>query len=293
MNDTPPGTPEASESVPPTPVRGQVGAREVLRCVGRQIKILRRRTGLERAELGPAIGYSPSMVAAVELGRRPPQPEFLAAADSVLDAGGLLTCATDLVEQARAAGLAGVPGEPEWLAAWHAYAPATVPELLRTPDYHRAVLRAARPLLDEETVERRTAALAERAERVLGRRPAPLVTCVLDEAVLHRPYGGPAVLRAQLAHLAELGRLRHVEVQVMPTGAADHAGAEGGAFVLLEPADGRLPVARTGDGERVTVRRAEVRALEQRYAALRAQALSPDESSALVGKRAAEAGAGA
>ena len=37
----------------------------------------------------------------------------------------------------------------------------------------------------------------------------------MDEAVLRRPVGGPAVMRAQLRHLIEAGEMPHVTLQVV------------------------------------------------------------------------------
>ncbi|WP_158239681.1 helix-turn-helix domain-containing protein [Streptomyces carminius] len=139
----------------PTPpaVSGEVPGDEVLRRLGRQVKALRRRTKLERQELGEKIGYSASQVAAVELGRRVPQPEFLTGADAALDTGGALGAVTDLVAYLRIG--SPVSGEPEQVAVRQEYAALTVPEPLRTPAYARAVLEMVRPLLDEPAIEQR------------------------------------------------------------------------------------------------------------------------------------------
>lgn len=261
----------------PMSVTGEVSGVEVLRCVGRQIRLLRTRARLERAELGERVGYSPAMVAALEQGRRVPQPEFLTAADSALNACGVLGAAVDLMTHVRLGGAGR--RVPEAVAAWHGYATMTVPEPLRTAGYARALLRMARPLLPEEEIEER---LAVRT----ARPPVPLLSCVVEESVLHRPYGGREVLREQLAHLWEAGRRRQVEVQVMPTALEDHAGTDG-PFTLLESEDGRAPVAWADS--RLTTGTAAVRALEQRYAALRAQALSPADSLVLIGELAKRA----
>ena len=57
---------------------------------GRQLKLLRVRAGLDRAEFGKRLGYAAQSVASFEQGRRIPQPEFVDKADRVLEAGGLL-----------------------------------------------------------------------------------------------------------------------------------------------------------------------------------------------------------
>jgi transcriptional regulator with XRE-family HTH domain len=88
----------------------QTGAESgVLRCFGRQVKLFRERAGLTQAELGRRIGYSGDLVASVERGRRVAQPEFIDAADEVLDAGGVLAAAKESVAHARF---------PEWFRAF-------------------------------------------------------------------------------------------------------------------------------------------------------------------------------
>jgi hypothetical protein len=42
----------------------------------------------------------------------------------------------------------------------------------------------------------------------VDRPGAPQLWCVLGEAVLHRPIGGPKVMRSQLYRLAEAAGLR-------------------------------------------------------------------------------------
>jgi hypothetical protein len=63
---------------------------------------------------------------------------------------------------------------------------------------------------------------------------------VMDEAVLRRPVGGPAVMRAQLDHLSEVARLPHVTLQIVPFIRGGHAAA-GGSFTVLRFGDPDLP----------------------------------------------------
>jgi transcriptional regulator with XRE-family HTH domain len=75
---------------------------ELFRALGKQIKLLRERAGLNQAELGRRIGYGMETVSSVERACRVPQPDFLEAADRVLDAGGLLKIAIEDVAKAKA-----------------------------------------------------------------------------------------------------------------------------------------------------------------------------------------------
>ncbi|MEU3144247.1 helix-turn-helix domain-containing protein [Streptomyces sp. NPDC006999] len=93
QNDTE-GRPEPSEDAD--------GLIDLNRAVGRQVKLLRERAGLTQKELGDRLGYGEDQVSSLERGRRTPQPEFLDAADDLLDAGGLLKATKEDVARAKA-----------------------------------------------------------------------------------------------------------------------------------------------------------------------------------------------
>jgi transcriptional regulator with XRE-family HTH domain len=123
------------------------------------------------------------------------------------------------------------------------YAPAQVPELLRTEDYARALITISHPGTGTDEIDRL-------AHEVLGRRlrvtraAAPLaVTLFLSETLVRCPVGGAAVMAGQLRYLAELAALPNVRLQVVPFSAGLHAGLRTGQFTLL-----RFP-SRDGGGE--------------------------------------------
>jgi hypothetical protein len=68
---------------------------------------------------------------------------------------------------------------------------------------------------------------------VLGREDPSRLWVIVDEAVIRRRVGGPAVMRDQLARLAEAADLPHVTFQVMPFDVGAHAGMAG-AFVIMK-----------------------------------------------------------
>jgi hypothetical protein len=95
------------------------------------------------------------------------------------------------------------------------YGLAVVPGLLQTPDYARALLRDLAPALPPKVVEERVRARVERQRRRFS-KPAPNFEAVLDESVLHRAVGNPAVMVAQLQRLIEMERLPSVTVRIVP-----------------------------------------------------------------------------
>ncbi|GHI94266.1 helix-turn-helix domain-containing protein [Streptomyces olivaceus] len=256
----------------------------ILRVFGRQLKRFRVRAGLERAVFGSTTGYSVSTIAAYEQGRRVPPPKFIDQADEVLDAGGVLQEMKEEVARAQFPAFFRDAASLEREAVeLHVYEMYAVPGLLQTEEYARAVFAVRRPLLDEDRIEQGLSARLARQE-IFARKPAPLVSFVLEECVLQRPLGGREVLRGQLEQVLLIGHKRNVEIQVMPVSREDH-GALGGPFTLIDTPEGRrIAYAEVQGDSRLYSGQPKVRELEARYGILRAQALTPSESLAYVEK---------
>ena len=87
----------------------------------------------------------------------------------------------------------------------------------------------------------RLIALRMERQQVLHQSADPLrLWAVMDEAVLRRPVGGPAVMRAQFQHLIEVAELPRVTLQVVPFASGGHAG-ESGSFTVLRFEERDLP----------------------------------------------------
>ncbi|KES03775.1 DNA-binding protein [Streptomyces toyocaensis] len=268
-------------------VEGGAGADsngEFLRCFGRQMKLLREAAGLTQAQLGERVGYGEAQIAAVEQGRRIPRPELVDAVDREVGAPGVLVAMKGEVAKARYPGFFRRYAELEGQAVeLHAYSDHVVKGILQTEEYARAVFRMWRPLLDEETIEQGVTARMER-RKLFARRPAPLLSFVIEEHVLQRPLGGPEVLRGQLEQLLLYGHERNVELQVMPTRRDEHAGLAG-PFTLIHLADQRrMAYMEVQDTSALYSDPKKVSPLEATYRVLAAQALTPRESLAFIQK---------
>ncbi|GGJ13150.1 helix-turn-helix domain-containing protein [Streptomyces brasiliensis] len=254
----------------------------VIAMVGRQLKLRREQAGMRAADLGKAVGYGEDMIYKIESGKRIPQPAFLDTADEALRAGGLLAAMKEDVDKVR------YPKKVRDLADLEAkavelqlYDPLNIHGLLQTPEYARALLLMRRPAYTEAEVERFIAARMAR-KSVFERDPVPELGFVLEEWTLRRPLGGRTLLRRQLEYLLEAAQLRNVELQVMPTDREEHAGLAGGIELLKfkdGSATGRSPV--VGNGRPLHEPR-QLHVLELRYGIIRAQALTPRESTAFV-----------
>ncbi|MFB8772916.1 DUF5753 domain-containing protein [Streptomyces broussonetiae] len=167
------------------------------------------------------------------------------------------------------------------------YCPQLIDGLLQTPDYARAVLGCAFPPLEDD-VEMLVSARMER-KALLDRRPTCVINVILEEAALGRRIGGAEVMRAQYEHLAACAARPNVVLQVMPTERAEHAGLQGCPLTLVETAEETMLAYMEGNGHSILVSdTSEVGVLARRYAMIRSQALSPEESVALIEQLAGE-----
>lgn len=256
----------------------------VVAALGHQIRLWRESAGLRPAEFGAAIGYGENLIYKVESGKRIPRPEFLEKADEVLGAGGKIAAMKKDIAEARypkkVRDLAKLEAQAVELGA---YGNHNLHGVLQTEEYARALLETWRPAYSEDEMERMLAARMARRS-IFDRNPAPALTFVQEEVTLRRPIGGRMVLRKQLERLLEAGRLRNVEIQVMPTDRDDHAGM-GGQIQVLKFRDGSAVARSEGRfGGRLVSDPKELRILELKYGTLRAQALTPRESLAFIEK---------
>ncbi|SCG68536.1 Helix-turn-helix domain-containing protein [Micromonospora halophytica] len=131
---------------------------------------------------------------------------------------------------------------PEWFefyvgleaeaARLRTYEAEAVPGLLQTEAYAREVYRRT---AGEEGLERKVAARLRRQEVLRRENPVEL-SVVLNEAVLLRPVGGPAVMAEQLAHMARVAQSPNVTIHVLPFSAGGHP-AMSAPYVILNFAD--------------------------------------------------------
>ncbi|ATW52941.1 helix-turn-helix domain-containing protein [Streptomyces peucetius] len=254
----------------------------ILHVFGRQLKRFREWAEHDRAAFGAMTGYSASTIASYEQGRRVPQPAFIDQADELLGARGVLKEMKEEVARAQfPAFFRGAAKLEREAVEFHVFASLAVPGLLQTEEYARATCELWRPLLDEDVIEERVAARLARQE-IFTRRPAPTLSFVVEEAVLYKRVGGDTVWRGQLEQVLLVGQMRNVEIQVMPMARGEHVGL-GGPFTLMEMRDGRRIAYTEVQGDsRLHTERTRVRELEAIYGIVRAQALTPSESLALV-----------
>jgi transcriptional regulator with XRE-family HTH domain len=166
-----------------------------------------------------------------------------------------------------------------------AYEQQVVPGLLQTEDYAKAMIRAARPDITLEEVDRRVRVRLNR-QSLLSQDDAIDLWVVLDEAVLSRPIGGDEVMRAQCERLVEAAGLPNVTLQLLPFETGAHAGMDG-TFAILdfpEPGDPDVVYAENATGGLFLEKSEELRKYIFIFDHIRAAALHPEESVNMIRK---------
>jgi len=161
-----------------------------------------------------------------------------------------------------------------------------VPGFLQTPDYARAVITGTGPWLDAGDVDRRVAARTARQQALLDRDDPPEIHVVLDEAVLHRQIGGPAVTYAQLTALSAASKRPNVTIQLLPFSAGAAAGLDGEFVILTFPGTEDAPIAYAEGlmGDIYLESEQELDRYNLAWTHLSTQVLSPGKSIAMIGK---------
>jgi transcriptional regulator with XRE-family HTH domain len=226
----------------------------VLRMLlGAQLRRLREAADVSSEKAGYEIRSSRSKISRMENGR---------VGFKIRDLEDLLTLygVTDGQQRSEVLALARQSSAPDWWARYSDILPGWfetylglesaavgirtfevqfVPGLFQTEDYARAVTWLGHHSAAADEIDRRVD-LRVRRQDVLTRSGPPRVWAIMDEAVLRRPYGGAAVMRAQLRRLVEAAELPHVTLQVVPFNRGGHAGASG-AFSILRFEERDLP----------------------------------------------------
>ncbi|SMF77098.1 helix-turn-helix transcriptional regulator [Streptomyces sp. Amel2xC10] len=266
--------------------KGSCGEPEVsdsLRTFGAVVHALREHAGLSREEFAERVCFSKHTVASVELGRRMPERDFVERAEEATGNTGALRRAVPHLS--RQAGLAS------WFRQWArletqaatlwTYECRVVPGLLQTERYARAVTESVPPVKDEYQVTEQVTARLER-HRLFDRRPPITFSFIIEQSLLERGTGGPDVTRELLDSLLERSSQFNVELQVMPRHQPDHAGFDGPLMLLETPDNTWLGYAEGQRGGILVSEPKEVSIMFQRYARLRSQALTPDDSRSLL-----------
>ena len=154
-----------------------------------------------------------------------------------------------------------------------------VPALLQTSDYAEAIIKGIAPRMEPAVLKERVE-LRLRRQQFLERDNPPRYRVLIDESVLHRPTGGPAVMVAQIDKILERIEEGKVIAQIVPFDVGAVA-AQDSNFVLLEFGDPSLsPVVFVESliNSQILEKEADVGRYREAVEYLRDSALPPRES---------------
>ncbi|TGB08550.1 helix-turn-helix transcriptional regulator [Streptomyces sp. MZ04] len=254
-----------------------------LQTFGAVLQGFREHAGLTQQALAPLVGYSPHFVASVEQGRRLPPEDFVERAETALNAHGILRKAARKVGRQ--------PGLAAWFRKWagleelaislYTYECRVVPGLLQTVAYARTLFDNRVPLLTDEQIEAQLAVRQER-QRMLRERQSTAFCFILDEHLLLRRTGGTEVTAELIGQLLDLAALRNVEIQIMPLSRGVHAGMNGPMQLLEVPENQWFGYIEGQETGQLISEPKTISVLQMRYAKLRSQALTPEDSVSLL-----------
>jgi transcriptional regulator with XRE-family HTH domain len=212
------------------------------RVLARQLRQLRENAGLTLEEAAPKLDFSVSRLSRIENAQVLIDVHWVRGMLDLYDVGGDRW--TELVELAREAQQPGWwkaygLGKHAWYVAYETEAeriqdfePTFVPGLLQTAAYARALMVAVPLRRTSEQLDNEVAARMHRQRRLSSDENPLALLAVVEESVLHRPVGGPEVMREQLRHMAALAELDSVTLHVLPTAIGAHAALASGFIIL-------------------------------------------------------------
>ncbi|MER6140963.1 helix-turn-helix transcriptional regulator [Streptomyces sparsogenes] len=255
-------------------------ARDLL---GFEIRRHREKAGMSLRQLAEVLNYSKSHLARMEAAETLPYDGLASSLDACFGTDGLFARLHELARREPFPGKYRRVIEIESRAvAIESYVSATVHGLLQTPEFADRWLRCGHPDAPDGEIASLVEARLDRQTRLSAPRP-PRCWFILDETVLRRRVGTPEVMRQQMERLLERTARPNITIQILPFSAGGEHPDLGGSLTLFTPPDD--PQVAYVEGSRfgtIIEDRDGVAKRRQSYDLLRAMALSPYDSEAMI-----------
>jgi transcriptional regulator with XRE-family HTH domain len=262
------------------------------------LKRLRKESGKTREEVAEFVGCAPATVTKIENASNAAPPAYVALMLELYGVtGGERDAWLSVARQARKRGWWQQYGGaiPAWFEVYigleeeaseiRSYQAEVIYGLFQTEAYIRAQILAELSVPPDDEIDRRISIRLKRQER-LSADDAPDLWIVLNEAAIRRQVGGPETMKEQLDRLIQASRFNHVTLQVLPFSAGAHPASHGGFNILRfpEPTDRDVVYVEYRQGSIYLEREPDIEAYTKLFDHLRARALGPDESRALISR---------
>lgn len=253
---------------------------------GSELRFKREEAGLTLQQLVEGSFYGPSHLSEIERGTRRMPAELAEHVDRVLGTDGFFRRRCEDVRRAKRRGHASyfervleAERHAETIEEW---CPTLVPGLLQTEAYARAVTRSAHPLAPDEGLEEKVTARLARARLFEDDHKTPEYWVILPESLLRQPILPPHQSAEQWERIAELARRRRIVPQILPWNCGAYPLMLGSAMVMTFPDAPPLVYTEAQYSGDTIDDPALVRQYRKAYDRLRAAALPPEASLALI-----------
>ncbi|POX54101.1 helix-turn-helix transcriptional regulator [Streptomyces sp. Ru72] len=261
------------------------------RRLGQELRRLRELKGMTAEEVAERLLVSQSKISRLENGRRSISPRDVRDLCGVYEVEdqrvveSLMEMARDSRQQGWWHAFGDIPysvyiGLETDAESLRVYEPQIITGLLQTRSYAEALIQGALPETSPADIDKRVQVRMRRQERISAENNPLRLWVVLDEAALRRRVGDNMVMREQLEHLAEMSRLPHVTVQVLPFEVGAHPGVNGHYAILefADAADSSVVYLEGVTSDLYLEKAQDVQKYAVMYEHLRAQALNVEQS---------------
>lgn len=267
------------------------GSMSVPTFYGKELRWKREAAGLSLEALIKGSFFGKTYLSDIERGERRMPVELARHVDQALGTDGFFERHCEDVRKARrgphAAYFEKVLEAEKHAKTIEEWSPTILPGLLQTPAYARAVVRATHPLALDEEVEEKVAARMARACLFEEDHHTPSYWAILHESLMTDAVLPPREMAEQLDRIVELAERRRIATQIVLRKSGPHPFMLGTAKVMTFPDAPPLFYTESLHSGDTIDDPALVEEYRRSYDLLRAVALSPDTSLAMI-KAAAE-----
>ncbi len=254
--------------------------------LGKKVSSVRDAAGMTQTQVSQALRVVQSTVSSWECGKRRLPVEQAERLDELFGSSGAIKQAWNTANA------------PDALPPWYTevgqlereaielreYQPVIFPGLVQCESYTKGLLADSAPWFSAKEIGQMVTLRMERQE-VLKGESSPLVSVVLEEAVLRRRVrGGRKVLSEQIAQVLALIDEERIRVQVIPAGTECHAGGSGPFCLYTFPDRPTIASAEHMKGEALMDDMMQVQHCAMLFGVLQSEAMSPRASRDLIRK---------
>lgn len=252
---------------------------------GAELRYKREAAGLTLEQLAEGSFRGIPFLSQIERGERRMPEDLARHVDEKLKTDGFFARRCEDARKARQSGIAEFFADAaemeQYAEAIDDWAPLLVPGLLQTAPYARSIMRSLMPWASVDEIEQLVAARLKRA-KLLAKEKPPHFWAIIDETVIRRQVLPPAQMAELMDHIADVAKSTPSIVQILPQNMTTHPFAMGLTRIMAF-SDAPTVVYTEGlhSGQLIDYP-ALVKQYGQSYDLLRAAALPPEASLAMI-----------